>query len=76
MVKEAVAEEVSREAASEDEIVFKDQVGLGEKGEKDFLQEKCVIFIFGFFLEGEFGVVIVVKFFQGLSDAGVYGEAG
>ena len=76
VAKEAVAEEVSREMGGEDEIVFKDQVGLEEEGEKDFLQEKCVILVFGFFLEGELGVVIVVKFFQGLPDAGDYGEAG
>jgi hypothetical protein len=36
----------------EKEIAFEDQVGLGEEGEKDFLQEEYVIFVIGFFLEG------------------------
>ena len=72
VAEEAVAKEVSREMGVEDEIVFKDQVGLEEEGEKGFLQEKCVILVFGFFLEGERGVVIVVKLFQGLPDAGDY----
>ena len=49
----------------EREIAFKDQVGLGKEGEKDFLQEEYVIFVIGFFLEGERGIVIIVKLFQG-----------
>ena len=49
----------------EKEIAFKDQVGLKKEGEKDFLQEECIIFLVGFFLEGERGIVIIVKLFQG-----------
>ena len=49
----------------EKEIAFKDQVSLKKEGEKDFLQEECIIFVVGFFLEGERGIVIIVKLFQG-----------
>ena len=49
----------------EKEIAFKDQVGLRKEGEKDVLQEECVIFVVGLFLEGERGIVIIVKLFQG-----------
>ena len=49
----------------EKEIAFKDQVSLKKEGEKDFLQEECIIFLVGFFLEGERGIVIIVKLFQG-----------
>ena len=49
----------------EKEIAFEDQVGLGKEGEKDFLQEEYVIFVIEFFLEGERGIVIIVKLFQG-----------
>ena len=47
----------------EKEIAF--EVGLGKEGEKDFLQKEYVIFVIGFFLEGERGIVIIVKLFQG-----------
>ena len=56
----------------EEEIAFEDQVGLGEEGEKDFLQEEYVIFVIEFFLEGGRVFVVIVKIFQGeggLSDA-------
>ena len=56
----------------EEEIAFKDQVALGEEGEKDFLQEEYVIFVIEFFLEGGRVFVVIVKIFQGeggLSDA-------
>ena len=49
----------------EKEIAFKDQVSLKKEGEKDFLQEECIILLVGFFLEGERGIVIIVKLFQG-----------
>ena len=49
----------------EKEIAFKDQVGLEKEGEKGFLQEECIILVVGFFLEGERGIVIIVKLFQG-----------
>ena len=63
--KGSVAEEVSGEIGGEKEIAFKDQVGLRKEGEKDVLQEECVIFVVGLFLEGERGIVIIVKLFQG-----------
>jgi hypothetical protein len=34
----------------EKEIAFKDQVGFRKEGEKDVLQEECVIFVVGLFL--------------------------
>ena len=50
---------------SEKEIAFKDQVGLRKEGEKDVLQEECVIFVVGLFLEEERSIVIIIKLFQG-----------
>ena len=55
---------------AKEEIAFEDQVGLEEEGEKGFLQEECIILVVGFFLEGERGIFVIVKLFQGLPDAG------
>ena len=43
---------------------FTDQVGLEEESEEDVLQEEYVILVVGFFVEGEFGVILIVKIFQ------------
>ena len=63
----------------EKEVAFKDQVGLRKEGGKDVLQEGCVILVVGLFLEGERGIVIIIKLFQSegnLLDARVHREVG
>ena len=60
--KSSIAEkEVSGETAGEKEVAFKDQVGLGKK--EDVLQEEWVILVVRLFLEGECGIIIIIKLF-------------
>ena len=66
-------------AGDEKGVAFKDQVGLGKEGEKDVLQEERVILVVRLFLEGERGIVIIIKLCQGegsLPDARDAREAG